>query len=102
MLLICKLNIIKNECTHSLYVLLLINIFYIMVLEIKGEIDEKSYIDYLMKFNQAGDDLIDLYIDSVGGLVSEGEKIAQHISKNKNNFRSVRNSGDVASIPSTI
>ena len=73
-----------------------------MIIEIKGEITDKTYLDYLVAYSNCGNELINLLIDSEGGLVSAGEKIAQHISYNQDKFNSVKNSGVVASIASTI
>lgn len=72
------------------------------IIEIKGEILEGAYLDFLMKFQACGIEPIDLDIDSVGGLVTEGEDIADFISKKSDRFNSVRNSGNVCSIASTI
>ena len=72
------------------------------VIEIKGEILDGAYLNFLMKYQACGVEQIDLYIDSVGGLVTEGNDIADFISKKQASFSSVRNSGNVCSIASTI
>ena len=64
--------------------------------------DEYKYSDFITAFASAPDELINLEINSLGGDVEDGEKIADFISRNESRFNRVSNSGNVASIAATI
>lgn len=61
-----------------------------------------TYNRFLTDYANCGTEQIRLSIDSVGGDVNDGEKIAAFISEHSNRFLSVINTGDVASISASI
>jgi ATP-dependent protease ClpP protease subunit len=72
-------------------------------IEIKGVIGQDYTFKQLVNdFASAKDEPIRLFIDSVGGYVEEGERMAEFIAKKADRFESVQNSGNVASIASSI
>lgn len=72
-------------------------------IEIKGIIGQDyTYSKFITDFANARGEMIRLSVDSPGGAVNEGEQIADFISQKADSFISVQNSGDVASIASTI
>lgn len=72
-------------------------------IEIKGIIGEQyTYKQFITDFANARGEVIDLLIDSPGGSVQDGEQIQNFILSKQEQFRSVRNSGDVASIAASI
>ena len=61
-----------------------------------------TYNRFLTDYANCGSEQIRLSIDSVGGDVNDGEKIAYFISEHSDRFLSVMNTGDVASISASI
>jgi ATP-dependent protease ClpP protease subunit len=72
-------------------------------IEIKGIIGQDYTFKQLVNdFAAAKDEQIRLFIDSVGGYVEDGERMAEFIAKKADRFESVQNSGNVASIASSV
>ena len=72
-------------------------------IEIKGEIGaEYTYKQFITDYSNAKGELITLFIDSVGGSVTEGNQIAEFIRSHSDQFSRVINSGHVASIAASI
>jgi len=70
---------------------------------IKGIIGtDYTYTQLLTDFAACGVEMIDLYIDSPGGDVQQGNDMADFIQSKAERFLSVSNSGDVASIAAPI
>jgi ATP-dependent protease ClpP protease subunit len=70
---------------------------------IKGVIGKDyTYKQFITDFANARGEQIDLFIDSVGGDVYDGELIQNFVQSKQEQFNSVRNSGDVASIAASI
>lgn len=72
-------------------------------IEIKGEIGtEYTYKQFITDYSNAKGEPINLFIDSVGGSVQEGNQIAGFIRSHSDSFLRVVNSGHVASIAASI
>jgi ATP-dependent protease ClpP protease subunit len=70
---------------------------------IKGVIGKDyTYKQFITDFANARGEQIDLFIDSAGGDVDDGELIQKFIQSKAEQFNSVRNSGAVASIAASI
>lgn len=73
------------------------------VINIKGVIGQDyTFKQFITDYANAGSEMISLTIDSVGGYVEDGEKIANFILEHQDKFISVINTGDVASIAASI
>jgi ATP-dependent protease ClpP protease subunit len=72
-------------------------------IEIKGEIGAQyTYKQFITDYSNAKGESITLFVDSVGGSVSEGNQIADFIRSHADQFSRVINSGHVASIAASI
>lgn len=72
-------------------------------IEIKGEIGtEYTYKQFITDYSNAKGEPINLFINSVGGSVQEGNQIAEFIRSHSESFLRVVNSGHVASIAASI
>jgi len=72
-------------------------------IEIKGEIGkEYTYKQFITDYSNAKGEPINLFINSVGGSVTEGNQIADFIRSHSDSFLRVINSGHVASIAASI
>lgn len=72
-------------------------------IEIKGEIGtEYTYKKFITDYSNAKGEPINLFINSVGGSVQEGNQIAEFIRSHSESFLRVVNSGHVASIAASI
>jgi len=72
-------------------------------IEIKGIIGKDyTYPQFITDFAAAKGETIQLFVDSPGGSVYEGDAISDFIQSKLDNFISVQNTGDVASIASSI
>jgi ATP-dependent protease ClpP protease subunit len=72
-------------------------------IEIKGEIGaEYTYSQFITDYSNAKGEAITLFIDSVGGSVTEGNQIADFIRSHADQFSRVINTGNVASIAASI
>lgn len=73
------------------------------IIEIKGIIGvDYTFSQFLTDYSKAGDEQIELVIDSLGGDVTDGELISEFINSHSDHFSMVRNSGNVMSIASSI
>ena len=73
------------------------------IIEIKGIIGvDYTFSQFLTDYSNAGDEQIELVIDSLGGDVTDGELISEFIHSHSDRFSMVRNSGNVMSIASSI
>ena len=73
------------------------------IIEIKGIIGvDYTFSQFLTDYSKAGDEQIELVIDSLGGDVTDGELISEFINSHSDRFSMVRNSGNVMSIASSI
>ena len=61
-----------------------------------------TYNRFLTDYSNCGSEQIRLSINSIGGDVTDGEKISSFICEHSNRFLSVINTGDVASIAASI
>jgi ATP-dependent protease ClpP protease subunit len=72
-------------------------------IEIKGEIGAQyTYKQFITDYSNAKGEMITLFVDSVGGSVTEGNQIAEFIRSHSDQFSRVINSGHVASIAASI
>jgi ATP-dependent protease ClpP protease subunit len=72
-------------------------------IEIKGEIGAQyAYKQFITDYSNAKGELITLFVDSIGGSVTEGNQIAEFIRSHSDQFSRVINSGHVASIAASI
>lgn len=72
-------------------------------IEIKGEIGtEYTYKQFITDYSNAKGEPINLFINSIGGSVQEGNQIAEFIRSHSDSFIRVVNSGHVASIAASI
>jgi len=72
-------------------------------IEIKGEIGAQyTYKQFITDYSNAKGELITLFVDSIGGSVTEGNQIADFIKSHSDQFSRVINSGHVASIAASI
>ena len=73
------------------------------IIEIKGIIGvDYTFSQFLTDYSKAGDEQIELVIDSLGGDVTDGELISEFTNSHADRFSMVRNSGNVMSIASSI
>lgn len=73
------------------------------IIEIKGIIGvDYTFSQFLTDYSKAGDEQIELVIDSLGGDVTDGELISEFTNSHSDRFSMVRNSGNVMSIASSI
>lgn len=72
-------------------------------IEIKGEIGAQyTYKQFITDYSNAKSEMITLFVDSVGGSVTEGNQISEFIRSHSDQFARVINSGHVASIAASI
>ena len=64
------------------------------IIEIKGIIGvDYTFSQFLTDYSKAGDEQIELVIDSLGGDVTDGELISEFTNSHADRFSMVRNSG---------